>query len=735
VSGRIEPGSILGGSYRVVRSIEKGRMGEVFEAAHVRLGGRYAVKMLSPEVRSHPELLQQLAHDARVTSSLRHPSILQFIDFDTAPDGSPYLVVELLEGEELGQVLARDGRLPLARTIAITRQIASALAAAHRQDVIHRDLTPHDIFLLPAVDDDKERIKVLDFGMWKLRRVVQKAEDLAPVVGTAHFVAPEQVEGEEDVDAAVDQFSLAAIVYEMLAGQPAFRSESPATVTDRIVPEAPTPLAQVRPELPAGIGAVLARALSKNRTQRFPSIAEFSRELRLAAQAGEAATGAEGLASPSSEGSEVTVNRVLPREPGATDVRSDVAVRDEGREADSDARPQVRPSETSAPVVLQAHPRTERAALVPAGGSGTTFRLSGAPRPAGNQRARLGAPARFRQILGSPRVRPALGAAGAIALVVIASALMRGGRSSALPASGSAAPVGATLASGQVSSGAPPSPGQAVAANGVATKPGPTIEPIIEPIEPIKRVDGTAAPAPSGSVAAKLAPTVEAASVAFGAVNGTGGAGGDLAGLPFELASEPPGLPVWIDGKPYPDAERQARTWTRGMLPAGVHRVEIVAKEGYEPWRKTVEIRADRANRFMARLKAKDPDAIAEDLSPSPAMKPAPATQPATTPAMAGLVPAALVKPAAPPVPRRPALDGACALSVGSLPWATIWVDGQSTGRHTPTVALPLPCGKHLLHLKRDDQPIDFTTEIVLIPGAVLKRVFHFGAAGQRLAK
>src|SRR5438552_3065687 len=277
-------------------------MGEVFEATHIRLAGRYAVKVLAPEVRNHPEFLQRFAREAKVTSSLRHPGIVQVIDFDTTPDGSPYLVVEFLEGETLGQVLAREGRLPLGRTIAITRQIASALAAAHRQDVIHRDLTPQNIFLLPAVEDEKERVKILDFGISKMRFASQTAANLAVVTGAPELMAPEQAAGDEDIDAGVDQFSLAAIVYQMLAGQPAFtfKGESAATVTYRIIYDDPVPLRQLRPELPAGIDAVLARALSKNRALRFPSIGEFSRELRVAGQAWAFAAPADELDSRSS---------------------------------------------------------------------------------------------------------------------------------------------------------------------------------------------------------------------------------------------------------------------------------------------------------------------------------------------------------------------------------------------------------------------------------------------------
>lgn len=715
VSGHIRPGSLLGGSYQVLRSIGQGRMGEVFEATHTRLAGRYAVKVLAPEVRNHPDFLERFAREAKVTSSLRHPGIVQVIDFDTTPDGSSYLVVEFLEGETLGQVLAREGRLPLGRTIAITRQIASALAAAHRQEVLHRDLTPRNIFLLPAVEDEKERVKVLDFGISKMRFASQTAAGLAVVAESPEVMAPEQAAGDEDVDAGVDQFSLAAIVYQMLAGQPAFKGESATTVTYRIIYDDPVPLRQLRPELPAGIDAVLARALSKNRALRFPSIGEFSRELRVAAQTGAVAAPADEL---DSRGSAVTAVRALPPGTGRADAEGGVDAKGDGR----DGRPAVRPPEESAPVVLQGHPLTDRAVLV-AGGARAAFRQTGALSRTRDEHVPLDVRARFREVLRSRRARPVLGGVGGFVLLVVVIALLRGGRSTAPTATAMAAPTDSTVASGQVPAGTAPSPGQAAPAIGTP-KAGPTIQPIVEPM---KHVDDTAAAAPSEAAATQ--PALAAA------MGGTGGAADETGGLAFELASEPAGLPVWIDGKPYPDAEHQAHTSTRGTLSVGAHRIEILAKDGYEPWRKTVDIRADRANRFLARLKEKDPAEIFQELTPPSTGKPVATAQPAAALNEAGLVPAALVKPAAPPVTPPLVSPGPCSLSVGSLPWATIWVDGQSTGRHTPTVALPLPCGKHQLHLKRDDQPIDFTTEIVLLPGKPLKRVFNFDATGRRLAK
>ena len=158
----VEPGTLLGGTYRIVRRIGSGGMGEVYEAAHERLAHRYAVKFLHPAVREHPEALPRFMREAQVTSRLRHPGIVSVVDFNTLPGGAAYLVMEYLEGESLGKLLARTGPLPLARVVDITDQLSSALTAAHLQGVVHRDMHPQNVFVIPGSGGQSERIKVLD---------------------------------------------------------------------------------------------------------------------------------------------------------------------------------------------------------------------------------------------------------------------------------------------------------------------------------------------------------------------------------------------------------------------------------------------------------------------------------------------------------------------------------------------------------------------------------------------
>src|SRR5436190_6086682 len=253
-------------------------MGVVYEATHARLAGRYAIKVLTQRLEESPEGFPRFDREARITSLLQHPNIVQVIDHNTAPDGTEYLVMEYLAGETLSQRLVREGRLPLDTVVDIVEQIAAGLSAAHTRGIVHRDLKPDNVFLVPVEGRQTELVKVLDFGISKRTGSLKVS---AMVCGTPQYMAPEQVEGRVlDIDASTDQFALAVIAHEMLTGRNPFDGESVAAIFARVSSEVPPSVG-----LGDAVDAVLGRALAKSGAQRFASVTEFSEAFREAAQA------------------------------------------------------------------------------------------------------------------------------------------------------------------------------------------------------------------------------------------------------------------------------------------------------------------------------------------------------------------------------------------------------------------------------------------------------------------
>jgi serine/threonine protein kinase len=278
--GTFKEGAFLNETYRVLRLIGRGGMGEVYEVRHARLSGRYAAKILRAEVSGDEELLCRFRREAEITSELRHPNIVQVIDFDRTPDGHFFLAMECLEGCDLAALLRRERRLPFERAIRILRQIVSALAAAHRRGIIHRDLKPGNVFIGHGDESSEETVKLMDFGLSKWSRSAPdlsmlRSQDNA-LIGTPLYMAPEQARGKNrDVSAATDQFALAAILHEMLTGAPPFSGTSVAQVLYGITYEPAPSLATLCPELPARVGQAVLRALSKAQSDRFSSVQAF----------------------------------------------------------------------------------------------------------------------------------------------------------------------------------------------------------------------------------------------------------------------------------------------------------------------------------------------------------------------------------------------------------------------------------------------------------------------------
>jgi serine/threonine protein kinase len=271
-------GTVLEGSYRLVRLIGRGGMGSVYEAIQLRLQKRVAVKLMAQSEISDQVSLERFHREAEVTSHLGHPHLVNVVDFGTAETGQPYIVMEFLEGEDLDQRLRRSRRLPPEMASRIVVQTASALGAAHAQDVVHRDMKPANIFLL-RLPGEPEFVKVLDFGISKIKAAnAKRLTRDHMVVGTPSYMSPEQATGRaDDIDHRTDQWALACIAWEMLCGHPPFVADDVTAVMYQIAKLDPPSLTKEVPGLRPEAEEVLLRALSKKHTNRHPSIREFAR--------------------------------------------------------------------------------------------------------------------------------------------------------------------------------------------------------------------------------------------------------------------------------------------------------------------------------------------------------------------------------------------------------------------------------------------------------------------------
>ncbi len=274
-------GTVLKDTYTVMDLIGRGGMGEVYEVQHARLAGRYALKLLPPAFANEHVSVTRFRREADITSALRHPSIVQVIDFDHTPAGQPFLVMEYLDGGDLGQLMATAGAMPLPRVLKIVEQIVSALSAVHRKGIVHRDLKPQNVLLIRDDDLTQDRVKLVDFGLSKRSETTLLALGSSisrdqTLLGTPRYMAPEQASGRiDDIDATTDQFALAAMVYEMLTGTSAFDGDHMAMLLYRIVSEEPIPMGRFVPDLPAYVEAAVRRAMAKQRADRFASVTDF----------------------------------------------------------------------------------------------------------------------------------------------------------------------------------------------------------------------------------------------------------------------------------------------------------------------------------------------------------------------------------------------------------------------------------------------------------------------------
>lgn len=276
----IEAGTILAGKYRVDRTIGTGGMGVVVEATDTRLERRVAIKFLLPEYAEHAEAASRFMREARAAVKIKSDHSARVIDVGTLENGSPYMVMEYLEGADLAQILERDGVLSVEDAALYVIQACEAVAEAHSHGIVHRDLKPANLFLAQQ-PDGSVRIKVLDFGISKVAET-QKDHSLtrtSSMMGSPLYMSPEQMRSTRNVDLRTDIWALGVIFYEMVTGSLPFIASSVPELSAKVLLEEHEPLSSRRPDLPVALERVVARALCKSPADRFPSIAEFAMEL------------------------------------------------------------------------------------------------------------------------------------------------------------------------------------------------------------------------------------------------------------------------------------------------------------------------------------------------------------------------------------------------------------------------------------------------------------------------
>ena len=271
-------GTVLGESYRLVRPLAQGGCGDVYVARHERLGSEVAVKVLHPSLAGNAQALSRLRQEADIMSALRHPHIVQILDFDVTESGVPFLVMELLAGRPLTTGAISGTPLEPRAALHIIDQIAQALAAAHAHGIVHLDLKPDNVILVPT-DGRDDFVKVIDFGISRATWHDRPANEPL-ITGTPEYMAPEQTRGvAAEIDHRADQFALASLSYRMLTGQEPFAGGEPAVIFHQVVNVTPPPPSHWAPWLGAGVDAVIDRGMSKRSAERYPGVAAFAEAL------------------------------------------------------------------------------------------------------------------------------------------------------------------------------------------------------------------------------------------------------------------------------------------------------------------------------------------------------------------------------------------------------------------------------------------------------------------------
>lgn len=266
------PGDVLLSKYRIERLLGQGGMGFVFAAKHLELGQLHAIKFLLPDDLEDHDARERFLREARAAAQVKGEHVVRVHDVGRMEDGTPYMIMEYLDGYDLKVLLARQGPLPLHDAVTYVLHACDAIIEAHAKGIIHRDLKPANLFVVRR-HDGSAYVKVLDFGISKITQ--PEEVDLTTTnmaLGSTPYMSPEQMRASKTVDGRTDIWALGVILYELLTGSSPFYAGSKHEIVAKVLQDDPRPLRQVRPEVPEGLARVVMRCLSKERDARFATI-------------------------------------------------------------------------------------------------------------------------------------------------------------------------------------------------------------------------------------------------------------------------------------------------------------------------------------------------------------------------------------------------------------------------------------------------------------------------------
>src|SRR6266542_5014520 len=279
------PGQIVGGKWRIVALIGRGGMGAVYEGQNISIGKKVALKFIDAEFARQPDVASRFQREAEAASLVESAHIVHIFDSGVTDTGIPYIVMELLRGEDLRARLRRFGRLPHQEAVHIVAQTLRGLHRAHEAGIVHRDLKPDNIFLVDR-DDDALFAKIVDFGISKMTRRSGEVGTgtltrQGVVLGTPYYMSPEQAQALPNLDVRTDLWSVGAILYECLAGRPPHLGDTYEQIIISICTTDAPDLRSIDPTVPAPLAAVVHRALTRDKARRYQSAKEMLEALEL----------------------------------------------------------------------------------------------------------------------------------------------------------------------------------------------------------------------------------------------------------------------------------------------------------------------------------------------------------------------------------------------------------------------------------------------------------------------